>query len=132
MTETGQLHQVAITGRVFGEDNQVISLLLLGLGVINRSIDDVHLIADNRLDPCPLAQLQQLDGAIHDPMVGQGQGWHAQLFGTLNHGRQLGRAVQQAVIAVVVERYKCHSHSLGPDARSSVSTRAPTQDLVAT
>ena len=106
VADAGELHQVAIADGIFGQHHQVVALLLFLLGVINGAIDDIHLIADDRLDARLGAELQQLDGAIHDAVVGQGQGRHAQLQGPLHHRRQLAGPIQEAVVAVVVERYE--------------------------
>ena len=124
VADAGQFDEVAISGGILRQNNQVVSLLFLGLRIINRSIDDVHLIADDRLDPSPLTQLQQLNRAIHDTVIGERQSRHSKLFGPLNHGGQLRGAIQEAVVAVVVKGDECHVPSLEPNARSSVSNAA--------
>ena len=77
MADAGELHQVAIADRVLGQHHQVVALLLFLLGVINGTIDDIHLVADDRLDPGLCAELEQLDGAVHHTVVGECKGWHA-------------------------------------------------------
>ena len=104
MADAGELHQIAVTGGIFCQHHEVIATFLLGLGVINGSIDDIHLIANDRLDPGSRAELEQLNGAVHHPVVGEGQGGHAKFHSPIHHRWQLGRPIQQAVIAVVVER----------------------------
>ena len=105
VADAGELHQVAIAHGVLGQHHQVVTALLLGgIGVVEGTVDHVHLVADDRLHGCAAAQLQQLDGAIHHPVVGEGEGGHAQLLGPLDHGRQLAGPIQEAVVAVVVER----------------------------
>ena len=104
MADAGELHQIAVTGGIFCQHHEVIAPFLLGLGVINGSIDDIHLIANDRLDPGSRAELEQLNGPIHHTVVGEGQGGHPKLHGPIHHCWQLGRPIQQAVIAVVVER----------------------------
>ena len=106
VADAGELHQVAIADGIFGQHHKVVALLLFLLGVINGAIDDIHLIADDRLDARLGAELQQLDGAIHDAVVGKGQGRHAQFQGPLHHRRQLAGPIQEAVVAVVMERYE--------------------------
>ena len=93
MADAGELHQVAIADRVLGQHHQVVALLLFLLGVINGAIDDIHLIADDRLDPGLGAKLEQLNGAIHDAVIGECKGWHAQLHSPIHHRRQLARPV---------------------------------------
>ena len=123
MADAGELHKVAIPGGIFCQNNEVVSLLLFRLRVINRAIDDIHLIANNWLEIGSLAKLEQLDRAIHHTVIGESNGGHAQLLRPLHHGGQLRRPVEQAVIAVVMEGNKCHGPRLGPNARSSVSSR---------
>ena len=130
MADARQLHQVAIADGILGQNNQVVALLFLRLRIIDGSIDHIHLIADDRLEIGALAEFQQLNGAIHHPVIRQGNGWHAQFLGALHHGRKLRCAIQQAVIAVVVERNECHCSSLGPNARSSVRSMAGAPDVV--
>ena len=50
VADAGELHQIAVTGGVFRQHHQVISLLFLGLWVVNGPIDHIHLIADDRLE----------------------------------------------------------------------------------
>ena len=104
MADAGQLHQIAVTGGIFCQNHQVVAAFLLGLGVINGSIDDIHLIANDRFDPGSRAELEQLNGAVHHPVVGEGQGGHPKFHSPIHHRWQLGRPIQQAVIAVVVKR----------------------------
>ena len=81
----------------------MITPFFLWLWILNRAVDHIHLIADDRLDAGLRAQLQQFDGAVHDAVIGEGQGRHAQGHGPLHHGRQLGGPVEEAVVAVVME-----------------------------
>ena len=109
VADAGELHQVAVAHRVLGQHHQVIAPLLLGrIGVIQRTVDDIHLVADDRLEARLAAELEQFDGAIHDAVVGESQGRHAQLHGPLHHGRQLAGPVEEAVVAVVVEGNEGH------------------------
>ena len=86
--------------------------------------------ADDRLEIRALAELEQLHGAIHDAVVGQGDGRHSQFLRPLHHCRKLRSPIQEAVIAVVVEGNKSHSFRLGPNARSSAHEEHNTLDLV--
>ena len=121
MTDAGELHQIAVTDGILCQYNEVISLLFFRLRIINRAIDDVHLVANNWLEVGSLTKLEQLDRAIHHTVIGERNRGHAQLLRPFHHRRQLRRPVEQAVIAVVVEGNKCHEPRLGPNARSSVS-----------
>ena len=62
---------IAIADGILGQHHQVVATLFWVEGR-NRTIDDIHLIADDRLTPVP-PQLQQLDSAVHHPVVGEGQ-----------------------------------------------------------
>ena len=93
MADAGELDQVAIADRIFGQHHQVVAALLFLLRIINGAIDDIHLIADDRLDPGLSAELEQLDGAVHHTVVGECKGWHAQLHSPIHHRRQLARPV---------------------------------------
>ena len=120
VADAGELHQIAVAGGIFGQHHQVISLLFLGLRIVNGAVDHIHLVADDRLEIRSLTELQQLNRAVHHAVICQRDGRHAQLLRPLHHRRQLRRAIQKAVVAVVVERNESHGVSLGPDARSSV------------
>ena len=117
MADAGELHQIPVTGGIFCQHHKVIAAFLLGLGVINGSIDDIHLIADDRLDPGSRAELEQLNGAIHHTVVGEGQGGHPKLHSPIHHRWQLGRPIQEAVIAVIVERDEGQAVRRGGPAR---------------
>ena len=103
VADAGELDQIAVARDVLGQHHQVIAPFFFGLGIRDRAVDHIHLIADDRLDAGLGAKFQQFDGAVHDAVVRERQGWHAQLNRPLHHCRQLGGAVQQAVVAVVVE-----------------------------
>ena len=130
MTDAGELDQISITNLVFRKNDEVIALLFLRLRIVDRTVDHIHLIADNRLEICSFAKLEQLNGAVHDPVVRESNGRHSKLLRSLNHCRQLRRPIQEAVVTVVVERDKSHSPSLGPNARSSACLKQETPDVV--
>ena len=104
VANAGELDQIAVAGGVLSQHHQVVTPLLLGLGIVDRAVHHIHLVADDRLDAGALAELEQLDGAIHHTVVGEGQGRHAELHSPLHHLGQLGGPIEEAVVAVVVER----------------------------
>ena len=109
MADAGELDEVAVADGILGQHHQVVTAFLLGrIRVVEGAVDHIHLVADDRLHGCALAKLQQLDGAVHDAVIGERQSRHAQLLGPLHHRRQLAGSVQQAVVAVVVERNEGH------------------------
>ena len=52
MADAGEFDEVAVANVVFGQHHQVIAALFLGLGVIDAAVDDIHLVANDRLDAC--------------------------------------------------------------------------------
>ena len=104
MTDAGLSHKVGVSGGVLGHQLQVFSEFLFGLGIVDRSLDVLLIVADDRLDAGLSAELEELDGAVHYAVIGEGQGGQAQLHRPLHHCGQLGGTIQQAVVAVVVER----------------------------
>ncbi len=79
-----ELHQIAIAGVIGGQDNQMIvrsgvgRLILDARFVESRSVRDVHLASDDRLDPHPAHGVVELDCAEHVAVIGDGAGRHAQ------------------------------------------------------
>ena len=63
----------------------------------------VELAADDRLDPGFDALLIEVDGAVHDPVVGERDRRHPQLGGLADQPVDPARAVEEGVLGVVVE-----------------------------
>ena len=83
-----QFHQVLVTGLVFCQKNQMIHfapafqvLFQPGAG------SNIHFAANNGFDASLDTFLIELDGPVHNPMVRNRQGGHAQLLGVAD---QLG------------------------------------------
>ena len=76
MADAGELHQIAVAGGILRQHHEVIAALFFGLWVINRTVDDIHLIADDRLDACPFAQLEKLYGSVHHSVIRECQCRH--------------------------------------------------------
>ena len=104
VADAGELHQIAVAHPILGQHHQVVAALFFRLRILDRAVDHIHLIADDRLDAGLTAELEQLDGAVHHAVIGEGQGGHAQLHCPLHHLRQLAGPIEEAVVAVVVER----------------------------
>ena len=98
----GELDEVAIARVVGGEQRQVVAL---GPARPTRRVvvDEVDLTADDRLDAVLVAGLVQLDGAVHDAVIGQSEGRLAELRGALGERFDLACAVEQRVLGVDVE-----------------------------
>ena len=64
---------------------------------------DVDLAADDRLDPGFLAGLVEVDRAVHDAVVGDGQGGHLELGRSLHERVDAARPIEQRELGVVVQ-----------------------------
>ena len=96
----GQLDEVAVAGIGFSEQRQVVAL---GASAGVTVVDEVDLAAHDRLDPVLLAGLEELDGAVHDAVIGQSEGRLAEGRGALGEGVDLARAVEQRVLGMDVQ-----------------------------
>ena len=72
---THQPDEVSVPLLASGEQKKVVSAS--GGGVAARSLDDVDLAADDRLQPSRRAGAMELDGAEHVAVVGHGHRGHA-------------------------------------------------------
>ena len=66
-------------------------------------VDEVDLAADDRLDAVLGARLVELDGAVHDAVVGQAERRLGELGGACGQRVDLARTVEQRVLGVDVE-----------------------------
>ena len=111
-----QLDQVAKALVRRGEEGQVVALgTAIGVVVV---VHEVRLEAEDRLDPRRPAGLVVLDGAVHDPVVGEAQRGHAELRRPGGHLLDLAGPVEQRVLAVDVEVDDRSAHL--PDTASGV------------
>ena len=74
-----------VAGGVLGKNHQVITLLLL-LRIADRTVDHIHLVADDRLEIRAPAELEQLNGSVHHTVIRQRDGRHAELLSPLING----------------------------------------------
>ena len=96
----GELDQVGEAGVVFGQQGEVVALVLRLLLDRLDVVDEVGLEAGDRLDPVLLAGLVEVDGAVHHAVVGEPEGGLAHLRGARRHRVDLAGAVEQRVLAV--------------------------------
>jgi len=90
----GQLDEILIAGIVFSDQRQVISLVIhVRLFLVSRTIGDIYLTADDGLDAGFFALGIEFNGAVHDAVVGEGDGILAVLLGQLDHILDLGETV---------------------------------------
>ena len=93
-----QLHEVAEALVVAGQQREVVALVAHGLGA--DVVDEVGLEAHDRLDAVLAGGLVVLDGAVHDPVVGEPEGGLAEARGALGERVDLARAVEHRVLGV--------------------------------
>lgn len=61
---------------------------------------DVHFAADDGFDAGFFTFLVEFDDPVHDPMVRNGQGGHAQFLGVLDQFRDPAGPIQEAVLGM--------------------------------
>ena len=104
-----ELHQVVVALVVHGQQDQVVPVAPVALahflvGAVGVALRvDVELAADDRLDAGLLAGLVEVDGPEHVAVVGDGQRPHARRQRLLHVVLDLGGAVEQRVVGVVVQ-----------------------------
>ena len=97
----GELDEVLEALVVLRDQRQVVALdLALADGAV---VDEVRLEAQDRLDVVLLAGLVELDGAVHDAVIGQAQRRLAELGGARRELVDLAGAVEQRVLGMDVE-----------------------------
>ena len=96
-----QAHEVVIARRRLGEQRQVRAALLLHPARV--VVDDVHLAAQDRLDPGLCRRPRQLDDPGHRAVVGEADGGHAHLGGPGHERADPACPVEDRVLAVDVE-----------------------------
>src|SRR5262249_50433671 len=109
-TGRGQLDQVLVPGRGGGEQRQMKAIELAG-GATGVIIDDVCLAAEDRLDVMLPTGAEQLDGSVHDAVVGQPKRRLIVGCGSFGQLLDLARAVEQGVLGVDVEMRAGGTHS---------------------
>jgi len=108
VADRGELEQVAVAGVVLGEQHEVVAGLPDAAGALDRAAlgRDVRLDADDRLDLRLAAGLVELDGAVQVAVVGERHGRHLLLGRAPCELGEAACAVEQAVLAVVVQMDK--------------------------
>jgi hypothetical protein len=109
---THHVRQVPVARLVFTQQHQ-----MPGLGVIFMNFVEpgaaghIHLAPDDRMDALCFAGPVEVDGSVHDPVVGDG---HRRLAHFPDAGRKVPDAagtVQQAVFRMHMKMHKSHSYS---------------------
>ena len=101
-----ELDEVLVAGVVRGEDDEVVVragvrlLVFDGRLVEAGAVRDVHLAADDRLDPRPFHGVVELDGPEHVAVVGDGARRHAELRHPFRERVGPAGAVEKGVFSV--------------------------------
>ena len=109
---THHVRQVPVARLVFTQQHQMPGLGVIFMNFIEPgAAGHIHLASDDRMDAFRLAGPVEIDGTIHDPVVGDG---HRRLAHSLDAGRKVPDAagpVQQAVFRMHMKMHKSHSFS---------------------
>ena len=99
VAERAELDQVRVAGVVGGEERQVRVALRERAAIV----DDVHLAAEDRLDPLLGGGLVEVDRAGHRAVVGERHGGHLELGRLPRERRDPARPVEDRVLGVDVQ-----------------------------
>ena len=102
MGEGAEAGKVVIALHIGGQQQQVVHGGGLARLVVTVGTG-VDLAADNGIDVFGAAGVEKIDGAVHDPVIGEPQGRHPQLRGLFHGLFDLNRGVKQRVTGVNVE-----------------------------
>ena len=99
--QRGQPHQVVEAVLVARQQHQVVRGVARAVGA--GAARDIRLHAENRLDPGLARLLVELDGAEQRTVISERQRRHAQFSRPRDHAADRAGAVEQRVVAVIVE-----------------------------
>ncbi len=106
MSVGDELEEVLVAGEVFREQPEVEdAFALVGAPVLfeARSLNQVELAADDRLDALGLGRVVEFDRAVEIAMVGERDGGHAEYDRPVHQPVDAAAAVEQAEVGVDVE-----------------------------
>ena len=102
--DAGELAEVAVTLQILGEKEEVVAVFFFSTGSVLISVrGNIRFEPDQGFDPLIGALHVELHDPEHDAMIGDGEGFHAELFGSFDHVRDTIGPVQQAVLGVVMD-----------------------------
>src|SRR5947209_7683991 len=116
----GQLDEVAIAGRRGRQQGEMEAVQATGRPA-RVILDDVHLAAQNRLDPVLLAGGEQLDRAVHHAVIGERQRRLFEGGGARGELVDLARPVEQRVLGMDVEVDAGRAHRRCPASIGTVA-----------
>ena len=97
-----QLHQVAVSGVIAGEQHEVRRAAFRWVFVVPAVVGDVNFAADDRLDAFLAAGGIEIDHAVKSAVVGNGERIHAQGPGVGNEFLDSADAVKHTVFGMDV------------------------------
>ena len=105
-----------VAGHVLRQQQEVVILLvLLHVAAAHGALPErlVGLDADEGADAGVAAGAEELDGAVHDAVVGEGQGGLAQAHGLLDQALDAPQPVEQRIFGVDVQVDEVVGHGVG-------------------
>ena len=110
------LREVEVALLVLGKQHEVVvGHAGVAAGAVGFGVD-VDLAPDDGLDSLGFAGLVEIDCAVHDAVVGHGDGVHAQFFGAQDERLDVAGPVEQAVLGMEVEMNERLGHVRHPGA----------------
>ena len=101
------LHQVAVSQVVFGEQDQMAVLSVPAAFVLHSRGGNIDLAADDRMDAYAFCVFVKFHDAVHGAVVGNGSTGHAQFLHPVKVVPDAVGAVEQAVCRMCMEVHKC-------------------------
>ena len=84
--ERDHIAEIAVAGLVFTQEDEMVGFFVDAVDLVEaRAAGDIDLAADDGLDPGLLCCAVKVDRAVHDAVVGQGDGLLADLLHTVHH-----------------------------------------------
>ena len=125
----GDLKQVLVAGLVLSQQHQVIRIsVFLRVAIRHSPGSDIDLDAGDRLDTLIPAGTHKVDDAVHHPVIGEGNGRHLQLFGSLGQVADPAQAIEQRELAMNVQMYKV-GHQRAPQVRGDGNQNGVSKQL---
>ena len=104
-----QVAEVFIARSVLAEQNQMVGVVVQTVDTIRHfPARHIDLAADNRLDTRCLGRFIEIDTAVHDAVIRQGNGRLTKLLDPVHHAVNAAGAVQKAVLAMDMQMCKTH------------------------
>ena len=115
--QADHVNQIAVARHILTEQDQMAVPLAVGIGLLVAGMGrDIDLTANNRMNALFLGGAVKVDDAVHDAVVGDGDGWLPELDRAVNQPLDAAGAVEQAVFTVYMQMRKIfhHTHSPSP------------------